>query len=313
MLHFKKKSRLFVAITFALVFALALVGCGDQKTGNNDKDEFATFRIGTQGYAEVETLAEIVKTIIEEKTPHKVEHIKNLGSVLAGHEATLQDNLDMYTSFTGTAFLGLFEQTLTQENRDPEKVYQYVAEHYLEEFDLYAVPPYGYDNTYAIAVPRKWAENNNVTKISDLTSHASKMTLAVDQTWKDYPGQGYKEFTELYGFEFKETPQMDFGLMYRSIEMGDVDAICAYSTDGQLAAQDLLVLEDDLQFNPPYNGILVLHNEIREEYPQVKEALSLLKGLITTKEMQSLNKEVAVDQKDSAEVAKRFLEEKGIL
>ena len=308
MLRFKGK---FVVIMMALslVLVFSLSGCG----GEQDSGEGTTFKIGSQGYAEVEILGELVKALIEGNTPHKVEHVTGLGSAIAGHEATVQGDLDMNTGFTGTYFLGLLEQTLTDEWRDPDKVYQYVYEEMLEKYNLYLVPPYGYNNTYAIAVPREWSEKHNVTKQSDLAPFASEMILAVDQSWKNYPGQGYKEYTELYGFEFKDTPEMDFGIMYRSIDRGEVDAINCYSTDGQLIAQDLIVLEDDLGFNPPYNGVLVVRNEVMEDYPEVKELLYVLEGLIDTEQMQLLNKEVSVDEKNPPEVARNFLREQGLI
>ncbi len=311
MLRFKAKSvPFFIMLAVSLVLVFSLAGCGGTEPAAG---EGTTFKIGSQGYAEVEILGELVKALIEEKTPHRVEHVTSLGSAVAGHEATVSGDLDMNTSFTGTLFLGLLEQTLTDEWRDPDKVYQYVHEKMLEKYNLYAVPPYGYNNTYAIAVPRAWAEANNVTTQGDLAPFASGMTLAVDQSWKNYPGQGYKEYTELYGFEFKDTPEMDFGIMYRAIDRDEVDAINCYSTDGQLIAQDLLVLEDNLGFNPPYNGILIARNEMIENYPEVKEVLLLLEGLIDTEQMQLLNKGVSVDEMNPSDVARAFLKEQGLI
>jgi osmoprotectant transport system substrate-binding protein len=303
------KKRFVVFTIVAAVSLLLLSGCG----GNKESTEGAVLKIGSQGYAEVEILGELAKALIEENTPHKVEHITSLGSAIAGHEATVRGDLDMNTSFTGTLFLGLLQQELTDEWRDSDKVFQYVHEKMLEKYGLYAVPPYGYNNTYAVAVPRAWAEQHNVTKQSDLKPFAKDMVLAVDQSWKNYPGQGYKEYTELYGFEFKATPEMDFGIMYMAIDKGEVDAINCYSTDGQLIAQDLLVLEDDLGFNPPYNGILVVRNETLENYPELREVLSVLEGLIDTEQMQMLNKGVSVDEKNPSEVAREFLKQQGLI
>ena len=296
-----------LALSLLLVFSLG--GCD----GEQASVESTTFRVGSQGYAEVEILGELVKALIEEQTPHSVEHVTGLGSAIAGHEATVSGDLDMSTSFTGTYFLGLLGQTITDEWRDPDKVYDYVHERMLDEYNLYVMPPYGYNNTYTIAVPRAWAEENNVTTQSDLEPFASEMILAVDQSWKDYPGQGYEEYTELYGFEFKDTPEMDFGIMYRAIDRGEVDAINCYSTDGQLIAQDLVVLEDNLGFNPPYNGVLVVRNEMLEDYPETKEVLALLEGLIDTEQMQLLNKEVSVNERQPGEVAREFLREEGLI
>ena len=294
-------------LVVSIVLALALSGCsGGQKEGT-------TFKVGSQGYAEVEILAEMAKALIEAKTPHKVEHVRNLGSSMAMHEATVSGDLHINTSFTGTLFLGLLEQKLTDEYRNPTKVYEYVRDNMKAKYKFEVLPPYGYNNTYAIAVPRAWAEERKITKQSDLAPYAKDMIIAVDQTWKTYPGQGYKEYTELYGFTFKDAPEMDFGIMYRAIAQGEVQAINAYSTDGQLIAQDLLVLEDDKGFNPPYNGILVVRGDVLEQYPEVKVALSVIEGLIDTEQMQLLNKEVAVDEKEPAAVAKAFLKSKGLI
>ncbi len=302
----KRLKLIAFVLTLAIALALPLTACGGGDKG-------MTFKVGTQGYAEVEILGEIWKALVEEKTDHKVEHVRSLGSSTAGFEATRSNDLQMFTSFTGTLFLGLLEQELTDEYRDSAKVFDKTKELLWEKYDLYAAPPYGYNNTYAIAVPRAWAEANNVTKQSDLAPFAKDMVLAVDQTWLSYPGQGYKEYTELYGFTFKDTPAMDMGLIYRAIANKEVDAINVYSTDGQLIAQDLLVLEDDKGFNPPYNGILVLRKDVVEKYPEIKDLADSLAGLIDTEQMQALNKEVAVDQKDPSQVARDFLKSKGLI
>jgi osmoprotectant transport system substrate-binding protein len=278
------------------------------------KPKGVTLKIGSQGYAEVEILAELFKALVEAKTEHKVEHVRSLGSAMAGMEATLQNDIQMFQGFTGTFYIGLFELELTDDLRqNPDKVYDIVHERLLKDKQLYAAPPYGYNNTYTIAVPRAWAEANNVSKQSDLAPFAPQMILAVDQTFLNYPGQGYKEYCEVYGFKFKEAKPMDFGLIYPAIAKGDVDAVNAYSTDGQLVAQDLRVLEDDKHFNPPYYGILVLRNEIVEKYPEIKALADSLKGLISTDQMQALNKQVSVDQKEPGVVAREFLKSKGLI
>jgi len=305
----KRTRMIALVVALAVLLVLPLSACG--KSGGTQKS--VTFKVGTQGYAEVEILGELWKALVESKTPHKVEHVRSLGSSTAGFEATIRNDLQMFTSFTGTLYLGLLEQKLTDEYRDPDKVFAKTKELLQEKHKLYAAPPYGYNNTYAVAVPRAWAEANKVTKQSELAPFAKNMVLAVDQTWLSYPGQGYKEYTELYGFTFKSTPAMEMGLIYRAIANKEVDAVNVYSTDGQLVAQDLVVLEDDKGFNPPYNGILVLRQDVVDTYPEIKALADSLKGLIDTKQMQELNKQVAVDQKEPSTVARDFLKSKGLI
>ncbi|MGI6128918.1 MAG: glycine betaine ABC transporter substrate-binding protein [bacterium] len=307
------KGKTYVAaLGLLLAVVLLVTGCG----GSSDvpqKSSGTIFRVGSQGYAEVEIQAEIAKAIIEAKTDHKVEHVQNLGSAMATLQATTTGDLDMHISFSGTHFLGTFEQELTPEWRDPDKVWQYVHDRLLEEYELYAFEPYGYNNVYGLAVPRATAEELNLKTTSDIVPYAADMVLATDQTFQDYPGQGYKEFCETYGFQFKEAIPMDFGLMYRALGTGEVEAAVVYTTDGRNIAGDLVILEDDQHFNPPYYGMLVSRSDILEQYPEVKEALSLLSGLIDTETMMELNARVDVDEEEPSTVAQDFLKEKGLI
>ncbi|MDK2882558.1 MAG: osmoprotectant transport system substrate-binding protein [Bacillota bacterium] len=315
------KKRLLVILVLVTVLALVVSGCFGGQGAKEALGEQAaekpgdgsTLRIGSQGYAEVEIQGEIAKALIEAKTNHKVEHVRNLGSAMAIHEAMVNGDLDMGISFTGTLFLGLLEQKLTPEWRDPEKVWQYVHDEMLKRYNIYTFPAYGYNNVYAIAVPRATAEKLNLKKVSDLKPYAKDMVLATDTTWQDYPGQGYKEFQQVYGFKFKKAVPMDFGLMYRAIKSGEVDVICTYSTDGRNISHDLVILEDDKGFNPPYYGILIARSDMLEKYPEVKEALEPLGGLMDTETMTKLNARVDVDEEEPAKVARDFLKEKGLL
>jgi osmoprotectant transport system substrate-binding protein len=316
-----RKKRFPAVLALVVVLALLATGCagGGQAPeapggqAANKPGDGSTLRIGSQGYAEVEIQGEIAKALIEAKTNHKVEHVKNLGSAMALHEAMVNGDLDMAISFTGTLFLGLLRQKLTPEWRNPDKVWQYVHDEMLKKYGVYTFPAYGYNNVYAIAVPKATVEKLNLKKVSDLKPYAQDMVLATDTTWQDYPGQGYKEFQELYGFKFKDALPMDFGLMYRAVRSGEVDAVCTYSTDGRNISHNLVILEDDKGFNPPYYGILVARNDMLEKYPEVKEALKPLGGLMDTETMTKLNARVDVDEEEPAKVARDFLKEKGLL
>lgn len=306
----KKLATTLVCVLAAMLF---VAGCGSSNKSTGTGSEGTTFRIASQGYAEVEIQAELAKALIEAKTNHKVEHVQNLGSSMANLQATVKGDLDMHISFSGTHFLGTFEQKLTPKWRDPDKVWQYVHDRLLEEYGLYAFAPYGYNNVYGVAIPRATAEELTLKKISDLAPYAGDMVLATDQTFQDYPGQGYKEFCETYGFSFKDAIPMDFGLMYRALATGEVDAAVIYTTDGRNIAQDLVILEDDQQFNPPYYGMLVARADVLEQYPEVQAALEPLCGLIDTETQTKLNARVDVDEEEPAQVARDFLQEKGLI
>lgn len=316
-----KKKRCLMLLAFLTVLTLVATGCAGggpapkaaPGAGSEKPGDGSTLRVGSQGYAEVEIQGEIAKALIEARTNHKVEHVKNMGSSMALQQAISSGDLDMGISFTGTLFLGLLEQKLTPEWRDPQKVWQYVHDHMLAKYKIYTFPAYGYNNVYAIAVPKATADKLHLKKVSDLKPYAKDLLLATDTTWQDYPGQGYKEFQELYGFRFKKAIPMDFGLMYRAVKSGEVDVVCTYSTDGRNISHNLVILEDDKGFNPPYYGMLIARNDVLEKYPEVKEALQPLGGLMDTETMTKLNARVDVEEEEPAKVARDYLKEKGLL
>ena len=209
--------------------------------------------------------------------------------------------------------LGTLEQTLTPKWRDPDKVWEYVHDRLLEEYGLYAFEPYGYNNVYGLAVPRSRAKELGLKTTSDIVPYAAEMVLATDQVFQDRPGQGYKELCETYGFNFKEAVPMELGLMYRALTTGEADAGIIYTTDGRNIAQDLVILEDDKQFNPPYYGMLLARADILEQHPEIKTAIEPLCGLFDTKMMTELNARVDVDGEDAAQVARDFLQEQNLL
>lgn len=300
------------ALAAAALFAAACGQPAAAPAGDAEGPPPATFKCGSQGYAEVEIMCEMAKAIIEHETPHSVQHVMRLGSALAAHQAVVRGDLDMQINFTGTHFLGTYEMALTDEWRDPDQVWQFVHDKLLEDFNVWAFRPFGYNNVYALAVPKALADRHGLRSVSDLAALAPGMVLGTDTTFQEYPGQGYKEWAETY-YRFKDSVAMEIPLLYRAIIGGEVDAIMAYSTDGRIPAQNLVVLEDDKGFNPPYYGIIVVRQGVLDRYPEVKAALERLEGQIDTATMAALNARVDVDDVDPAVVAREFLTERGLI
>ena len=138
---------------------------------------------------------------------------------------------------------------------------------------------------------------------------AGRLTAGFTAEFIDRP-DGYKGLTAAYGFEFAVDPrQMDPGLMYKACAEGEVDVICAFATDGRIAAYDLVPLKDDKQFFPPYYAAPVVRAKTLQKYPKIEALLNRLGGTIDDATMQQLNLEV--DRKENprraADVARDFL------
>lgn len=125
---------------------------------------------------------------------------------------------------------------------------------------------------------------------------------------------GYPGLRKHYDLEFNVRPrQMDAGLMYGAVHRGDVDVIDAFATDGRIPAYDLVVLEDDLGFFPPYHAAPLVRQELLDEHPQVADVLNRIGGRIDDTAMQQLNYRVDEEGDRPADVAYDFLVETGLI
>jgi osmoprotectant transport system permease protein len=125
---------------------------------------------------------------------------------------------------------------------------------------------------------------------------------------------GYKGLKDHYGFEFDSRPrQMVDGMLYKSLATGTVDVINAFSTDGRIPAYNLVCLEDDKNFFPPYYAAPLIRSETLEKYPQLRGVLNKLSGKMTNEQMRQLNYQVDEEGKKAKKVALDFLLDQKII
>ncbi|MFY9541211.1 MAG: glycine betaine ABC transporter substrate-binding protein, partial [Dethiobacteria bacterium] len=183
---------------------------------------------------------------------------------------------------------------------------------YKEKWNLVWLEPWGFNNTYTITMHKDKAQELGVKKISDLKDKAAD--LVIGATHEFIPRQdGLAGLQETYGFEFKEAMGMDEGLMYQAVKEGELDVISAFATDGRIPAFELVNLEDDLAYFPPYYAAPVVRGDLLEEDPEVANILNKLAGKIDDATMAQLNYEVDENKKDPSAVAKQFLQENGYI
>ncbi len=106
---------------------------------------------------------------------------------------------------------------------------------------------------------------------------------------------------------------MEPALRYQAIQSGDIQITDAYSTDAELARYDLVVLEDDKQLFPPYQGAPLMKAELLEKHPELEVVLNKLAGKITESQMSQLNYQVGVESKSANQVARDFLLKEGLM
>ncbi len=274
----------------------------------SSKIQTGTIRIATKNFTEQLILGEIMSQLIEARTDLRVERRFNLGGTMICHEALVNAQIDLYAEYTGTGLTAILKEPVIP---DPAKAFQYVSHAYRERFGAEWLRPFGFNNTYAITVRKADAQRHKWIKISDLEEAAPGLRAGITAEFAERP-DGYPGLQKMYGLQFGEVRDMDPALMYEAVSKGEVDVICAFATDGRIAAYNLKPLEDDLQFFPPYHAAPVIRNDFMQAHPELGDVLSLLEGLLDNAAMQRLNFLVDGKKQRPAEVAEAFLKEKGL-
>lgn len=290
-----------------LLFGLSLIlgSCSLPGLASNTDDQTISITGGITSEAQI--LAGIVAGMVEHYTDKNTTIINNLATTTINHQAMINGDASIsaarYTGTDLTTTLGL------PPEKDPKKAFAIVKEEFEKRYNQTWFPSYGFENTYVFLVRKDTAEKYNLKKVSDLKNVANELVAGVDTSWINRKGDGYDGFQETYGFSFESILPMQIGLVYDAVEAGKMDIVLGYSTDGRIASYDLVMLEDDLSFFPPYDAAPVVANQVLKDTPHLEEALQKLGGTITTEEMQKLNYEADNNLVEPSVVAERFLKE----
>lgn len=261
--------------------------------------------------AEPEILINMYKDLIEEDSDIKVELKPNFGKTTFLYEALNNKEIDIYPEFSGTITSSLLEEKPKNLSNDPQEVYEKARKGIYDQDKLVFLKPMDYQNTYALAVKKTFAQENKIKTISDLKKIEDKIKAGFTIEFNDRE-DGNKGLKTLYGLNIKALT-MEPKLRYKALDQGDINLIEVYSTDSEIITHDLVLLEDDKNLFPPYQGGPLIREETLKKYPQIKESLEKLSGKITAQEMTELNYMVDVKGKDPQDVAKNYLKENKLI
>lgn len=260
--------------------------------------------VGAKNFTESDLLAEIVAQQIERRTHLPVERKLHLGGTFVCHQAITTGRIDLYVEYTGTAYTAILKRT---PGPSSDSVFRAVAAAYQRRWQLTWLPPFGFNNTFAIAVRAADAQRYALRTISDLARVAPQWKAGFGYEFLNR-ADGYPGLARTYGLRFAAPPiAMDLGLTYRALADGQVDVIAGNSTDGQLEALHLVVLADDRHYFPPYQAAPVVRDALLERHPEVGRALAELAGKISDAEMRRLNAEADVQHRDISAIARVWL------
>lgn len=292
-----RRSSLLLGLLLLAVAVLA--GCGSKGPD---------LKVGGKQFSEQFIMAEMFKILIEDKTDLTVQVQTGLTPKVIDDAIKNTEDVDLYLEYTGTGLINMGKEL----SSDATAVYDTVKTLYDSEYNIKWMQPYGFNNTYAMVVTRATAEKYNLRTITDLAAVGNQLVLGCTHTFTER-GDGYPGLKVHYDFEFKDVKGMDAAIMYQAVVSGDVDVISAFATDGRISAFDLVILEDDQLFFPPYEATAIIRGPVLEKHPELEDILNLLAGRISDEKMALMNAAVDLDKREPADVAREFLVQEGLI
>ncbi len=296
-----KKNLLIILATFLML--IAVVGCSEQQS--TEKKVVLACKPMTEQYI----LGEIIAELITINSDIQVEKNFGIGGGTSNiHPAMEKGQIDIYPEYTGTGWLAVLKK---EPIKDGEELFQKVKKEYDETYGIYWSNPYGFDNTYSLAVRKEVAETYGLETFDDLVSISDELVMGANPDFYERE-DGYVGLTTVYDFEFKELEELDISLRYQAIESAEVDVITAYNTDPKVAEYDLVLLKDNKHYFQSYHAATLVRNEVLEKYPELKDILAKLDGQISDEEMLMMNYRVEILKEDPKKVAMDFMDAKGL-
>jgi len=238
-------------------------------------------KLGAKTFTEQYVLVEVLKQRLA-KVGVGVEVAESLGSVVA-FDALAQGQIDAYVDYSGTLWITQMKRSAaTPRWRVLTEVEAWLA----HDYNIRSLGSLGFENAYAIAVKRSLAEKLHLRTIGDLAPMSRTLAMGGDYEW--FSRGEWASIRRAYGLAFARTATFDPALLYDAAARGEVDVISAFSSDGRIAANDLITLEDPLAALPPYDAMILLAPRVAND-PNVACALAPLRGKITVELMRRAN------------------------
>ncbi|CCQ16106.1 Glycine betaine/choline ABC superfamily ATP binding cassette transporter, binding protein [Rhodococcus sp. AW25M09] len=314
-------------IALCAIVTVALTGCGLQSGGavplsvepGSIKSmpglEGAELTVGSKDFTEQIILGYILEFAMS-AAGADVRDLTNISGSNSTRQAMIAGQVDLSYEYTGTGWINY------QGNETPitDATEQFDAVRDADtENGIVWVNPAPMDNTYALATNRATAEQTGVKTLSDYAALVARdpaaSALCVETEFNSRQ-DGFPGLAATYGFDANAVPRqiLQTGIIYQATADGSQCKFGeVFTTDGRIKGLDLVVLEDDKNFFPRYNATVVIRSKIAEEYPQIAEITAPISAALTNDEITELNKQVDVDGREPADVARDWMVEKGFV
>ncbi|WP_338208091.1 ABC transporter permease/substrate-binding protein [Lactiplantibacillus paraxiangfangensis] len=293
------------------VFGVILVLLGGGGAYSAYANRVETITIAGKLGSEPEILINMYKELIEAKNPRvKVTLKPNFGKTTFLFSALQHDQIQIYPEFTGSVLETLVKGT-NPKGMTAAQTYKLAKQRLSQQDQMTLLEPMKYNNTYALAVTKKFKQKHKLTNISDLNRVESILKPGMTLEFIDR-NDGLKGLKKAYNLDVT-AKSMEPALRYEAINKGRINLVDAYSTDSELRQYNLAILKDNQHFFPTYQGAPLMKVSFANKHPQVVKALNKLSGQISETDMQEMNYEVNVKNESASTVAHHYLVKHGLL
>ncbi|KRN99322.1 ABC transporter permease/substrate-binding protein [Companilactobacillus kimchiensis] len=255
---------------------------------------------------EPEILINMYKDLIEQDHPNmKVSLKPNFGGTSFLYKALQTGSVDIYPEFTGTVLQTLVKNK-QQIGHDPEKTYLLAQKLLKEQAQMTYLQPMEYQNGYDLAVKKSFAKKYNLKTISDLVKIEGQLHAGFDPDFYQQPA-GFPGVKKSYNLDIASVKTMEPSIRYKAIANDKVNLVDGYTTDPEIKEYNLVVLKDDKNYFPPYQGAPLMTEKFATKYPEIKKTLNKLSGKISATDMQKMNYLVTVKHEKASKVAHEYL------
>jgi len=251
----------------------------------------SSYVVGAKTFAEQYVLAALITERLQAAGLQATTRA-GLGSNVI-YEALAAGDIDVYVDYSGTLWLNqLHETSIKPRNELLADLKARLAKQHITLFGTL-----GFENAYALVIPKKRAEALRIHSIADLASHAATLSIAGDYEFFSRPE--WAALRKAYGLSFRVQRQMQPDFMYAAVASGDVDVIAGYTSDGLIARYDLVTLDDPKGAIPPYDALLLLAPK-RAHDEKLQAALQPLLSRIDIDLMREANLRASGNDADSS-------------
>jgi osmoprotectant transport system substrate-binding protein len=294
---------------------LTMSGCGgdsdtDSATGGDGELAGATLTVGSKEFTESILLGKITALALQDAGA-EVEDQTGISGSATVRAALESKDIDLYWDYTGTGWVNILGNSPTDL---PEDLYEAVSTADAEN-GIAWLEPAPFENAYAIATTAEFAEENDVTTISEAVEYIEQnpddgvICAASEFLNRD---DGLPGLQEAYGMEFTSVNELDFNLIFTQIGES-----CAFgevtTTEGRVLSQDLQILEDDKDFFLEYRGVLTMRQETLDEHPAIAEIMAPISEALTNEVITELNSKVDVEGEQPQDVAEEWVQSEGFV